>query len=114
MQAGDSGDVLLSENNSAYFGAGVGDSVTILGQSFTVVGIYSPSSVADTQMLYMNLSDAQAITNNTGYITSLTVFAQNSGDVSSVASAISTLHPELTVTTAQSRESALSNRGIGL
>jgi putative ABC transport system permease protein len=108
LQAGDSGDVLLSENNSAYFGAGVGDSVSILGQSFTVVGIYSPSSVGDTQMLYMNLSDAQAITNNTGYITSLTVFAQNSGDVSSVASEISALHPELTVTTAQDRESALS------
>jgi len=108
LQAGESGDVLLSENNSAYFGAGVGDSVNILGQSFTVVGIYSPSSVADTQMLYMNLSDAQAVTNNTGYITSLTVFAQNSGDVSSVSSAISALHPELTVNTAQSRESALS------
>ena len=114
LQAGDSGDVLLSENNSAYFGAGVGDSVTILGQSFTVVGIYSPSSVADTQTLYMNLSDAQAITNNTGYITSLTVFAQNSGDVSSVASAISALHPELTVTTAQDSRKRTFNRGIGL
>ena len=114
LQAGDSGDVLLSENNSAYFGAGVGDSVTILGQSFTVVGIYSPSSVSDTQTLYMNLSDAQAITNNTGYITSLTVFAQNSGDVSAVASAISTLHPELTVTTAQDSRKRTFNRGIGL
>ena len=61
----------------------------------------------------MNLSDAQAVTNNTGYITSLTVFAQNSGDVSSVASAISTLHPELTVTTAQDRESALSTEESG-
>ncbi len=113
LQTGDSGDVLLSENNSAYFGAGVGDSVTILGQSFTVVGIYGPSSVSDTQMLYMNLSDAQAVTNNTGYITSLTVFAQNSGDVSTVASAISALHPELTVTTAQDRETALSNEESG-
>ncbi len=113
LQAGDSGDVLLSENNSAYFGAGVGDSVSILGQSFTVVGIYSPSSVSDTQTLYMSLSDAQAVTNNTGYITSLTVFAQNSGDVSSVASAISTLHPELTVTTAQDRESTLSTEESG-
>jgi putative ABC transport system permease protein len=113
LQAGESGDVLLSENNSAYFGVGVGDSVTILGQSFTVVGIYSPSSVADTQMLYMNLSDAQAITDNTGYITSLTVFAQNSGDVSTVASAISALHPELTVTTAQDRENALSTEESG-
>src|SRR5208283_2707984 len=60
LQAGDSGDVLLSENNSAYFNAGVGDTITILNQTFTVVGIYSPSSVSDTQTLYMNLSDAQA------------------------------------------------------
>ena len=70
LQAGASGEVLLSENNSAYFNAGVGDTITILGQTFTVVGIYSPSSVSQTQTLYMNLSDAQTITNNTGYITS--------------------------------------------
>ena len=114
LQAGDSGVVLLSENNSAYFGAGVGDAVTILGQSFTVVGIYSPSSVSETQTLYMNLSDAQAITNNTGYITSLTVFAQSSGVVSQVASSISSLHPELTVTTCSSSRKHTFNRGIDL
>ena len=72
LQAGDSGKVLLSENNSAYFNAGVGDTITILNQSFAVVGVYSPSAVSQTETLYMNLSDAQAITNNTGYITSLT------------------------------------------
>ena len=103
LQAGASGEVLLSENNSAYFNAGVGDTIAILNQTFTVVGIYSPSSVSQTQTLFMNLSDAQAITNNAGYITSLTVFAQNSNDVSSVATTLSTMHPELTVTTDQTR-----------
>lgn len=103
LQVGDSGKVLLSENNSAYFNAGVGDAISILGQTFTVVGIYSPSSVAQTQTLFMNLSDAQAITNNTGYITSLSVFAQDTDAVSGVATAISALHPELTVTTDQTR-----------
>ena len=103
LQPDDSGVVLLSENNSAYFEAGVGDTITILNQPFTVVGIYSPSAVSDTQTLYMNLSDAQAITNNTGYITSLTVFAQNSDAVSQVATSISSVHPELTVTTDQDR-----------
>ena len=103
LQAGASGEVLLSENNSAYFNAGVGDTIAILNQTFTVVGIYSPSSVSQTQTLFMNLSDAQAITNNTGYITSLAVFAQSSNDVSSVATTLSTMHPELTVTTDQTR-----------
>jgi len=31
---------LLSENNSAYFDAGVGDTISILGQDFTVIGIH--------------------------------------------------------------------------
>ncbi len=109
LQAGASGEVLLSENNSAYFNAGVGDTITVLNQPFTVVGIYSPASVSQTQTLYMNLSDAQTITNNTGYITSFKVFATSSEAVTQVASAISTLHPELTVTTDQTRLNQLQN-----
>jgi putative ABC transport system permease protein len=101
LQAGDTGDALLSENNSAYFGVGVGGTVNILGTNFNVVGVYQPSGVEDTEMLYMNLSDAQALTTNVGYITSIKVFTQSTSDVSSVASAISALHPELTVSTAQ-------------
>jgi putative ABC transport system permease protein len=103
LQAGDSGVVLLSENNSAYFGATVGSTVTILGQNFEVIGIHGTSGVSDAQILYMNLSDAQALTNNTGYITSLYVFADDADSVSSVASAISSLHAELDVVTSQER-----------
>jgi putative ABC transport system permease protein len=103
LQAGDTGVVLLSENNTAYFGVGVGDTVTILDKNFQVIGIHGNSALSDTQTLYMNLSDAQALTNNTGYITTLHVFAANAADVSAVASAVSTLHPELDVTTAQQR-----------
>jgi putative ABC transport system permease protein len=107
LQAGETGDALLSENNSAYFGVGVGGTVNILGTNFNVVGIYQPSGVEDTEFLYMNLSDAQALTNNAGYITSIKVFTQTTSDVSSVASAISALHPELTVSTAQDQLNAL-------
>jgi putative ABC transport system permease protein len=103
LQAGESGVVLLSENNSAYFDAGVGDTISVLGQDFTVVGIHGTTSVSDRLTLYMNLSDAQAVTNNTGYITSLRVFAQSSDVVTQVASSISSLHSELTVTTGQER-----------
>jgi putative ABC transport system permease protein len=107
LQAGESGVVLLSENNSAYFGVGVGDTVTILENTFTVVGIHGTSSVSDRLTLYMNLSDAQTTTNNTGFITSLRVFTQSSDVVTQVASSINSLHPELTVTTGQERLSQL-------
>jgi len=103
LQAGDSGVVLLSENNTAFFGAGVGDTIEILGQTFEVIGVHWSTGVEDATTLYMNLSDAQSVTSNTGYITSLTVFADNSDVVSEVATAISSLHPELSVTTGQQR-----------
>jgi putative ABC transport system permease protein len=102
-EAGESGVVLLSENNTAFFGVGVGGSVSILGQTFTVVGVHGSSGVEDRTTLYMSLSDAQSLTNNTGYVTSLRVFAANSADVTSVANAISSLHPELSVVTSQQR-----------
>jgi putative ABC transport system permease protein len=103
LQAGDTGVVLLSENNSAYFNVGVGDTVNILNQDFLVVGVYGSSGVSDRTTLYMNLFDAQTLTNNTGYITSLEVFAESSDVVSSVASDIGILHSELDVTTTQER-----------
>ncbi len=103
LQAGDSGVVLLSENNTAFFGAGVGDTIDILEQSFEVIGVYEPSGVEDVTTLYMNLSDLQSLTNNTGYITSITMFAESSDVVTEVANAISSLHPELSVTTGQQR-----------
>ncbi len=103
LQADESGVVLLSENNTAFFSAGVDDSITILGQTFKVIGVHGSSGVQDRTTLYMNLSDAQSLTNNTGYITSLRVFAVDSASVSGVASAISALHPELSVVTSQQR-----------
>jgi hypothetical protein len=102
LQAGDTGAVVISENNSAYFSAEIGDNITLFGKSFEVVGIHGTSGILDSQTLYMSLSDAQSLTNNTGNITSLKVFADSSEAVTSVVNAIKTLHPELSVVAAQS------------
>jgi putative ABC transport system permease protein len=113
LQAGDTNVVVLSENNSAYFGKTVGDTVAILGKDFAVVGIHGTNSVTDSLVLYMNLSDAQAVTNNTGYITSLRVFTTNSEVVTAVASTISQIHNELTVSTPQERMTQLQQLQSG-
>ena len=110
LEAGESGVVLLSENNSKFFEVSVGDSVKIVNETFAVVGIYSPASTENTQSLYMNLSDAQRITNNTGYITSMKVFTTNSDIVSTVSSRITSLHSELSVTTQQDRLTRLQQQ----
>ncbi|MDT8781925.1 MAG: FtsX-like permease family protein [Candidatus Bathyarchaeota archaeon] len=102
LQAAESGVVLLTQNNSAFFNAGVGDTIKILNATFTVVGVYEPTSNENQITLYMNLSDAQFITNNTGYITRLKVFTTNVDVVDTVANEIKALHSELSVTTQQS------------
>ena len=103
LQGGDSGVVVLSENNTAFFGANVGDTVTILDQPFGVVGIHGASGVEDTTTLYMSLSDAQELTDNVGYITSLAVFVDSADVVTAVSNEIGALHPELSVVTSQQR-----------
>jgi putative ABC transport system permease protein len=103
LEAGESGVVLLSENNTAFFGVGIGDSISILGQTFFVVGVHGSSGAEDRTTLYMSLSDAQSLTNNTGYVTSLKIFTADSASVTEVANAISALHPELRVVTSQQR-----------
>lgn len=107
LQAGETDVVLLSQNCSAYFGVNVGDTVNILGKDFKVVGIFAPSGVEDNQYLYMDLPDAQAITNNTDTVTSLYVYAENKEIVNSIANEISSQYPELNVQTAQQRLSQL-------
>jgi ABC-type antimicrobial peptide transport system permease subunit len=109
LQAGETGVVLLSENNSAYFGIGVGGTVTILDNPFTVVGIHGTTGVSDRTTVYMSLSDLQSLTNNTGYITGIHVFATGSSVVTDVSTTLSALHPELSVVTAQQRLDALNS-----
>jgi ABC-type antimicrobial peptide transport system permease subunit len=108
LQTGDINKVVLSQNSSAYFGKTVGDTVNILGKNFEVVGIYTPIGIEDNQYVYMELSEAQVLTDNTGIVTTLKVFAENSSKVTSVAEDISKLYPDLIIDTAQQRLSQLA------
>jgi hypothetical protein len=105
LHAGDSGVVVITERTSESFGVGIGDEVTLFGQPFEVVGISGSSfGIMNSGAVYMSLSDAQSISDNTGKISSLKVFADANVDVTSVVDAIKALHPELSVVSAQDFE----------
>ncbi|MFH0896464.1 MAG: FtsX-like permease family protein [Candidatus Bathyarchaeota archaeon] len=108
LQEGDSGVVLLSKNNTGYFGVGVGGSVNILGSSFTVVGVYESADPLQLRKLYMSLSDAQTITNLKGKVSKLDVYASDQSSVDGVVSAIKSLYPEFYITTYENRLSQLT------
>ena len=114
---GDSGVVLLSLNNTDYFGVGVNEQVNILGNDFTVVGVYETTVVQEMNSLYMNLSEAQEITEINGKISRIDVYAENEDAVDSVYSDITAMYAEFYVNTAESRlESitAMAERQVSL
>ncbi len=101
LQVGDSGVVVLQERVAEHFNVAVGETVNILNQTFQVVGVDGYSPVNKTAA-YMILNDAWAITNDTGMVTSLRVFADSVYNVEEVAGKISVMYPSLTVSIAAS------------
>jgi putative ABC transport system permease protein len=109
LQEGDSGVVLLSEDNTEYFSAGVGDTITILDHSFHVIGIYESSDQTSQTSLYMEISEAQHITDHEGEVSRIDVYAETEEQVDSIVTEIETLYPEVQLTTYEQRLSQLEN-----
>ncbi len=103
LREGDREVVLLSSNNTNYFGAEAGDEVNIKGSVFTVIGVYES---ADTR-LYMSIYDAQTITDLEGKISRLDVYAEDESDVDRIASIIASIYPLIYITTPTDRLSQL-------
>ncbi|MBX5321303.1 MAG: FtsX-like permease family protein [Candidatus Bathyarchaeota archaeon] len=96
---GDSGVIGISLNLSDYYSVYVGDKLKVYGETFKVVGIYNSTA----RTVYMNITDAQRITNNIGNVTRLDVYAQGISYVNSIADVIEAAYPELYVTTYEDR-----------
>jgi len=81
--------------------------VYILGGYFEVVGVYETSESLGLQKLYMNLSDAQAITDLEGQISRLDVYAEDQAYLEGIVSEITSMYPEFYLTTYEERLSQL-------
>jgi len=111
LREGDSGVLIMSSNLTDYFGVGVGGTVKVYGDSFTVVGIYEQASqgFTGTQTVYMSIDDAQRATGNVGNMSRIDVYADTTSDVDGIAQVIQAAYPELSVTTYEDRLSQLQN-----
>jgi putative ABC transport system permease protein len=111
LREGDSGVLLMSSNLTYYFAVGVGGKVEINGESYAVVGIYEQAGqgLFETRTVYMNISDAQTATGNTGNVSMLDVYAKDTSDVDGIAEVIQVAYSELQVTTYKDRLSQVQN-----
>ena len=88
---GDGYAVLIGEDLTDYFEAGVGDTINIEGTYFEVVGVYS-SGVQENQV-YMSLPIAQDLLGMQGQLTSMTVYAEDVTAVDDVVAEIQEAYP---------------------
>ncbi|MDR0461215.1 MAG: ABC transporter permease [Nitrososphaerota archaeon] len=105
LVAGDRGVVVLDEIVAGNWSVGVGDTVKVLGQDFTVVGIkgYGKLGLDSSAIgVFMSIEEAQRITNNLGKISFLQIFANDAENAESIETTIKSLYPlySLDITTA--------------
>lgn len=105
---GDGYAVLIGENLTDYFGAGVGDSINIDGTYFEVVGVYS--SMVQENQVYMDLSIAQDLLGMQGQLTSMTVYAEDVTAVDDVVDEIEEAYPGYVVISMGDMQSKFGDR----
>ena len=99
LHAGDSDVVILQEGMEANFCVGVGGTVNILNKTFQVIGVEGYTPLNETAA-YMNLNDAQEITNDKGNATGFNIFVDDVNNVQATANKIGIMYPKLSVSIA--------------
>jgi putative ABC transport system permease protein len=94
LREGDSGVLLMSLNLSKYYGVGVGSEVGVNGTSFTVIGIYDQAgqNSMETRGVYMNVTDAQTVTNEIGNVSRLDLYAEDVSVVETIYTQIQSMY----------------------
>jgi putative ABC transport system permease protein len=93
----DPNEVMINQDLTSFFNAGVGDTITVQGINLKIAGIYSSSM--DRKGIYMSMENAQPMCNiSANNVTSLTVYATNVTVVDSVTAEIQEMYPNYRAT----------------
>jgi ABC-type antimicrobial peptide transport system permease subunit len=101
FRAGDAREAILNESYASREGIDLGDTVTLGGKAFTVVGIAETPLGGQSSEVYVKLSQLQELSDRTGRVNTVYVRAESSDDVAAVADAIEKTFDGASVTTAE-------------
>lgn len=99
--ATDAREAILNESYASREDLGLGDTVTLGGKKFTVVGIAETPLGGQSSDVYVKLSQLQALSDRVGRVNTIYVRAESAGDVASVSAAIESTFDGASVTTAE-------------
>jgi ABC-type antimicrobial peptide transport system permease subunit len=93
---------VLDKAYAKQIGSALGDTIKISGAKYTVIGLVTSSAGSSSSTnVYIPLTLAQRMSDNVGKVNQIYVRASSANDIASVKTAIKTVLPKATVTTAQ-------------
>jgi putative ABC transport system permease protein len=98
---GDAREAILNESYASREGLGLGDTVTLGGKKFNVVGIAETPLGGQSSDVYVKLGQLQELADRVGRVNTTYVRADSSNEVASVAAAIEKTLDGASVTTAE-------------
>jgi ABC-type antimicrobial peptide transport system permease subunit len=97
----DAREAIVNESYASRENLEIGDSVTLGGKEFSVVGIAETPLGGQSSDVYVQLAQLQALSDRVGRVNTVYVRAESSDDVSAVASSIESTLDGASVTTAE-------------
>ena len=101
FRSGAAREAILNESYAGREKLGIGDTLTLGGKSFTVVGIAETPLGGQSSDVYVKLSQLQALSDRKGRVNTAYVRAESADDVTAVASSIEKTLDGASVTTAE-------------
>jgi ABC-type antimicrobial peptide transport system permease subunit len=101
FSSGSAREAILDVGYATKKNLGVGDTVTLKGKKFTVVGISKTPLGGQSADIYVKLTQLQKLSDHVGRVNTVYVRATNANQVSSASKAITASFPNASVTTAK-------------
>jgi len=104
--------VIIGKTEAQSLNKTVGDTVNLLGQNFTITGIFETGNFMTDNGILMPLSTLQNLTSNDGKVSNILVKVTDNTNVTTVSNSITSAYPnELSTTTAASSADRI-NQGL--
>ncbi len=105
--------VIIGKTEAQSLNKTVGDTVYLLGQNFTITGIFETGNYMTDNGIMMPLSTLQNLTSNNGKVSNILVKVTDNANVTTVSNSITSAYPnDISTTTAASSADRI-NQGLG-
>ena len=105
--------VIMGKTEAQSLNKTVGETVNLLGQNFTITGIFETGNFMTDNGILMPLSTLQNLTSNDGKVSNILVKVTDNANVTTVSNSITSAYPNELSTTSATSSADRINQGLG-